>query len=201
MMTPSNATERVCRTITANLDPYAEYVFAGLPEGYGQRLIAADSKGEVHLWLPNGDYTFSAGEIDYTATVAGGKTTAAASSEYGKWLKKHGFLDHDIPTADERKTFAGQPTPLAKRRADGTPVTVRDEFVAGTDPADADDIFAALITIGADGEAVVSWKPDLNEGGTKSVRKYTVLGAESPGGDRHERQSADRFFKVEVSMP
>lgn len=201
MMTPSNATARVSRTVTANLDPYAAYVFTGLPDEYGQRLIIADAKGEVHLWLPNGDYAYSGGEIDYTVAVTGGKTTATGSSDYGKWLKKNGFLDHDLPTSEERITFDTQATPSAKRRADGSIVTVRDEYVAGTNPEDKDDVFTAGIEIGPDGEAVVVWTPDLNEGGAKSVRKYTVLGTENLGGDWHERQSADRFFKVEVSMP
>ena len=201
MMTPSNATARVSRTVTANLDPYAAYVFTGLPDGYGQRLIVADAKGEVHLWLPNGEYAYSGGEIDYTVAVTGGKTTATGSSDYGKWLKKYGFLDHDLPTSEERRTFDTQATPFAKRRADGSIVTVRDEYVAGTNPEDKDDVFTAGIEIGPDGEAVVVWTPDLNEGGAKSVRKYTVLGTENLGGDWHERQSADRFFKVEVSMP
>ena len=120
---------------------------------------------------------------------------------YGKWLKKYGFLDHDLPTSEERRTFDTQATPFAKRRADGSIVTVRDEYVAGTNPEDKDDVFTAGIEIGPDGEAVVVWTPDLNEGGAKSVRKYTVLGTEDLGGDWHERQNTDRFFKVQVSMP
>ena len=43
----------------------------------------------------------------------------------------------------------------------------------------ATDVFRAVISIGADGESVVGWEPDLNEGGTKQVRVYTVEGRES----------------------
>ena len=201
MMTPSNATERVSRTVTANLDPYAAYVFDGLPDGYGQWLIVADANGEVHLWLPNGTYSYSGGEIDYTVAVTGGKTTASGTSEYGKWLKKYGFLDHDLPTSDERRLFETQTTPLAKRHADGSLVTVREEYVAGTDPWDEHDIFRALIEIDSDGKANISWKPDLNERGTKSIREYRVMGVENLGDVWHDRRDDDKFFKVEVSMP
>ena len=66
----------------------------------------------------------------------------------------------------------------------------------------ATDVFRAVISIGADGESVVGWEPDLNEGGTKQVRVYTVEGRESlTDGDWGPTNAASRFFRVKVSMP
>ncbi|MBR1835869.1 MAG: M6 family metalloprotease domain-containing protein [Kiritimatiellae bacterium] len=206
MTSPSNATERVYRTVVGGLVPGMRCTFAELPDGYRQDRLVADANGEVHLWLPSADYSFVASvdgdAVDFTATVAGGKTTATGSSDYGRWLHRHGFLDHDLPTWRERAAFAQTPTPLGKRGAGGTPLTVFDEYVAGTEPGDADDLFRADIAIGEDGRPVVGWFPDLNEGGARSIREYTVHGAEAPSGPWHTPVTdADRFFKVSVSLP
>ena len=64
------------------------------------------------------------------------------------------------------------------------------------------DVFRALISIGAEGEPVIDWEPDLNESGTKHERVYTVEGRESlTGGDWGPTNAASRFFRVRVSMP
>ena len=203
MTTPSNATERVCRTVTGNLTPGNVYTFSGLPSGYGQDLIVADANGEVHLWLPNGTYSYSGGEVDYTATVSGGKTTASGTSEYGRWLKRYSFISTELPTAAERKRFettsAGRP--FVKRKGGGEAMTVWDEYVAGTDPDKEDSILRPTISMDASGNAVVGWEPDLNEGGAKSIRNYTVYGVEHLGDEWHLRRDGDRFFKVGVEMP
>ena len=203
MMTPSNATERVCRTVTGNLTPGNAYTFSGLPSGYGQNRIVANANGEVHLWLPNGTYSYSGGEVDYTATVAGGKTTASGSSEYGCWLKRYSFISTELPTAAERKRFettsAGRP--FVKRKGGGEAMTVWDEYVAGTDPDKEDSILRPTISMDGNGNAVVGWEPDLNEGGAKSIRKYTIYGVEHLGDAWHPRRDGDRFFKVGVEMP
>ncbi len=53
-----------------------------------------------------------------------------------------------------------------------------------------------------DGEPIVGWEPDLNEGGTKHERVYTVEGRESlTDGDWGPTNAASRFFRVKVSMP
>ena len=80
--------------------------------------------------------------------------------------------------------------------------TVRECYVAGLNPTNETDVFRAIISIGADGEPVVGWQPDLNEGGTKNERVYTVEGRESlTGGNWGPTNSASRFFRVKVSMP
>ena len=63
------------------------------------------------------------------------------------------------------------------------------------------DVFRALISIGAEGEPVIGWMPDLNEGGTKNERVYTVEGKANLTDSWAPTNSASRFFRVKVSMP
>ncbi len=74
-------------------------------------------------------------------------------------------------------------------------------FVAGLVPTNATDLFRAVISIGANGAPVVGWEPDLNEGGTKHERVYTVEGKENLTDSWAPTNSASRFFRVKVSMP
>ena len=63
-------------------------------------------------------------------------------------------------------------------------------------------MFRTVISLGADGEPVVGWEPDLNEGGKKQERVYTVEGRESlTNGGGGPTNAASRFFRVKVSMP
>ena len=49
---------------------------------------------------------------------------------------------------------------------------------------------------------VIGCEPDLNEGGTKHERVYTVEGRESlTDGDWGPTNAASRFFRVKVNMP
>ena len=74
-------------------------------------------------------------------------------------------------------------------------------YVAGLDPTNATSRLLATIEM-ENGEPVVTWTPDLNEGGTKSERVYTVEGKENLAdptwGPTNE---ATRFFRVKVEMP
>jgi len=75
---PSNGTARVwCVTVT-NLTPNAAIVVTAL-DPYGVHDLVADENGKLYLWLPDGDYTFTAGSTGYTATVNGAATTAVAN--------------------------------------------------------------------------------------------------------------------------
>ncbi len=52
------------------------------------------------------------------------------------------------------------------------------------------------------GGRAVGWEPDLNEGGTKQERVYTVEGRESlTDGDWGPTNAASLFFRVKVGMP
>ena len=83
--------------------------------------------------------------------------------------------------------------------------TVEGAYVAGLDPSDPKDKFVAKIEM-VDGKGVVTWTPDLNEKGTKSVRTYKTWGKGSLEADEWlevtpENQDDMRFFKVTVDMP
>ena len=75
-------------------------------------------------------------------------------------------------------------------------------YVAGLDPANVTNRFLAEVVFNENGVPVVSWTPDLNEGGTKSKRVYTVEGKtnllDATWGPTNE---SARFFRVKVSMP
>ena len=78
-----------------------------------------------------------------------------------------------------------------------------EEFVAGTDPTNAQSVFTAKIEM-RDGAPLVTWEPGLNENGTKSERLYKVYGSETldGGGEwQYPTNSLHRFFKVKVEMP
>lgn len=204
MMAASNATARVYRVVSKGLYPLRECVFDGLPANYGQSRIVADANGEAHLWLPasSGGYAYTSGDMEYSTGAVSGKTEAGASSEYGKWLKKHGLISAEVPSAAERVKYEKTPAKasVVKVLGDGRRMAAWDEWIAGTDPDDADDVLRPTIKFGDDGKPVVGWKPDLNEGGTKSVRKYTVYGVENLGDEWHEATDDDRFFKVGVEL-
>ena len=83
--------------------------------------------------------------------------------------------------------------------------TVEEAYVAGLDPSDPKDKFVAKIEM-VDGKSVVTWMPDLNEDGTKSVRTYKTWGKDSLDADEWlevtpENQDDMRFFKVTVGIP
>ena len=80
---------------------------------------------------------------------------------------------------------------------DGDKVSARDEFVAGSNPADGDWVYAKLAF--TDGEPVVSWMPDLG-----TARSYMVEGkANLPDEGVWSAQTTPgmRFFRVRVGLP
>ena len=89
--------------------------------------------------------------------------------------------------------------PTGKRNADGSPTYLWQEYVAGTNPTNENDVFTAVIEM-VDSHPVVRWQPDLNSNGLYSVRRYTVLGKASlsDAADWAPTNSTHRFFKVTV---
>ena len=110
------------------------------------------------------------------------------------WLKNYGWS----PSCDYEAIGAA----MSGKTQGGKATKVWEEYVAGTDPTNANSVFSAKIDI-VDGLPRVKWSPDLNEDGTKSLRSYKVWGKESledvdwicPTNALH------RFFKVTVEMP
>ena len=111
---------------------------------------------------------------------------------YG-WLESYGLLkDTDAETAVKRQT--------GKRDGSGRFLTVEDDFIAGTDPTDGNDLFTVSITI-SNGVPVIAWKPNLNTNGENRV--YTIYGKESLSDEEWitPTNSLCRFFKVGVAVP
>ena len=74
-------------------------------------------------------------------------------------------------------------------------------YLSGVSPTNATERFLAHIAV-TNGTADVWWTPDLNEGGTRNERVYTVEGktnlVDQSWGPTNE---ATRFFRVKVEMP
>lgn len=128
---------------------------------------------------------------------------AVGSRGTSKILKFLGsFLDSASASADAYDTIEKAIAPNG--------FTYGASYVAGLDPTDPTSKFETTFSIGADGKPVVTWTPDLNEGGTKSERVYRVLGAKELGAaaqwdDVTDVEDPDaegyRFFKAAVEMP
>ena len=129
---------------------------------------------------------------------------AAYDDEFVRFMQTYGGVDP--ATAAARDYLVAMTNRTGKLGAGGAPLTLLDEFVAGTVPTDPDDVLCATIAI-EDGTVYVGWVPDLNAGGV-SRRAYRVYGkhllsdewSESPL-DGAEIDGGYRFFKVTVEMP
>ena len=107
-------------------------------------------------------------------------------------------------TAKFGSDFAASLTkPTGKKDAAGNPLQVWQDYVAGTDPTDANDLFRATIDMSG-GTPVVSWTPVL-PAAEAAKRVYTIYGRTSllsgdwtpvPSG----QESNYNFFKVRVQM-
>ncbi len=75
-------------------------------------------------------------------------------------------------------------------------------YVAGLCPTNASERFLATVRFDTNGLPEVRWAPDLNEGGTKRERIYTVEGKTNlVDKDWGPTNEATRFFRVKVEMP
>ena len=84
---------------------------------------------------------------------------------------------------------------------DGHETALWEEYVAGTDPDDADDLFLAFIAI-TNGVPYLSWQPDLNTNGIRRI--YTIYGrSDLASGSPWQTPTnvTHRFFKVGVRLP
>ena len=84
----------------------------------------------------------------------------------------------------------------------GNKLFVWQDFVAGTDPTDVNDVFRASITM-VDGEPIVSWSPILKPE-QAVLRKYTIFGKKRLQDSEWQIVDGDagkyNFFKVTVEM-
>ena len=93
--------------------------------------------------------------------------------------------------------------PTGKKDAAGNGLQVWQDYVAGTDPTDVNDVFRATVTVSG-GTPVISWTPVL-PAAEAAKRTYTILGRQSllsgdwtvvPSG----QESNYNFFKVRVKV-
>ena len=114
----------------------------------------------------------------------------------------------DVPVSwlDENATdfitaAGGDAVRAAEAQAANGENAVWECYVAGIDPTSTTNHFLAQIVV-TNGSAAVTWTPDLNEGGTKNERIYTVEGKTNLGDELWgPTNAASRFFRVKVEMP
>lgn len=110
----------------------------------------------------------------------------------------------------DAEAFVKLPSAMGKLDANGNQMYVWQDIVAGTDPTNPYDKFRIVDIKFEDGEIKVMWSPDLNENGTKNVRKYTEFGRKKLGGTETwmdmngiapAKKNDYKFRKVTVEMP
>ena len=141
------------------------------------------SAGDDCAWLDEVTWTPSGSAATEAIAVNGISVPLSWLDRYPTLLAEHGG------------SYAAAANALA---ANGRPVA--DCYVAGLCPTNSAARFEARIEF-VDGRPVVKWSPDLNEGGTRHERVYTVEGKENLTGSWAPTNSASRFFRVKVSMP
>lgn len=138
----------------------------------------------------------SEGLVNVIAEVSAGGPVAMTKTwaeQYEGFEEKFG---NDFAAAITKET--------GKRDGAGNAMRVWQDFVAGTDPTDEDDVFKASITFDEDGNTVISWTPELTEEEAEKrvYRKYGKVKLNDK--DWTEIQDGDEgdynFFKVSVEM-
>ena len=136
------------------------------------------------------------GIVNVIAEVSAGKPVAMSS----EWANQYPGFE-----AKFGKDFTAAITkPTGKRDSAGNSMLVWQDFVAGTDPTDEDDVFTASITFDKEtGYPVISWTPELTEAEAakrvyKKYGKVRLNDAEWSPIDGDE--ASYNFFKVSVEM-
>ena len=142
---------------------------------------------------PNGDAAF----LDCVSWMPAGGTAEESVTVEGVTIPHHWLSNYAAPILNR---FGGNYVRTANASAANGVNKVWECYVAGLNPTNAASIFRAVISL-ENGKPVVGWEPDLNEGGTKQERVYTVEGKANLTDSWAPTNSASRFFRVKVSMP
>ena len=125
------------------------------------------------------------------------------------WLRTN-FPDYASATGDELESLAesqspGEGLPPGKTWPNGEPVMVWQDYWAGTNPHDPNDLFRADIAV-SNNVPYITWQPDLRT--NDPPRVYHVLCAPTPSASAQEwvewpgpgdsGASTNRFFKVKL---
>ena len=143
------------------------------------------------------------GWVDRVTWTPDGSPTAEVTSPHKvpySWLREK-FPSHESADAAVLETLAESDSP------NGKPMKVWQEYWAGTNPNDPDDLFRADITVSND-VPYISWQPDLRTNDPSRV--YQVLCAPTPSASAQEwvewlgpgdsGASTNRFFKVKLVL-
>ena len=84
--------------------------------------------------------------------------------------------------------------PSGKHTASGQFAPIWHDYVAGTNPTNANDVFKAVIRIGANGI------PDVQPSPKCEGRTYTIEGKVDLGDEWHPRRDGDQFFRIKVKL-
>jgi len=100
-------------------------------------------------------------------------------------------------------TFGGGDPVSAATAKGANGLALWESYVAGLDPTDATSQFTADITVSANGEVTVTWKPDMRDG--NPPRTYTTYDRASlTEGEwtpvTEANKTGMRFFKVQVEI-
>lgn len=134
--------------------------------------------------------------LDGVSTVENAATVTTPISVEFSWLDQYSGLLESY--GGDYELLANAKT--GKKDLGGNDMFVWQDYVAGTDPTDPDDLLQIELKM-VDGVPNVSWKPDLNKNGVK--RTYKVMGRAELGSGGWEWPSdalRHRFFKVSVDM-
>ena len=151
------------------------------------------------------------GWVDRVTWTPDGGTTVDVTPTHGveyEWLRTN-FPASASATDAELETLAesqspGEGLPPGKTWSDGSPVMVWQDYWAGTNPNDPNDLFRARIAV-SNNVPYISWQPDLSVTGDPQ-RVYKVLCAPTPSaqewvewpGPGDSGASTNRFFKVKL---
>lgn len=141
--------------------------------------------------------------VTWTPEGAPAEVTTTHGVPY-KWLREK-LGASAAATAEELESLAEVASPNGKAWPDGTQVKVWEDYWAGTDPNDPNDLFRAFIAVTND-VPTITWQPDMRTGTPERV--YHVLCAPTPSTRSEEwvewpgteGAATNRFFKVELDL-
>ena len=133
-------------------------------------------------------------QVQWVPADGSGYTVTTPEPVPYSWL-----MQHNLGVAEGDFEAAGNA--VNGKMSWGRPMSVWQDYVAGTDPTNLESMLTAKIEMQG-GIPLVTWEPNLNTNG--DIRVYKVYGSETleDGGNwQYPTNSLHRFFRVKVEMP